>query len=527
MRKTIISLGLALLLFGCAELAPPPYETSTGHIGAEPATQPATDIPELVDQAAPELPAPAGDADQERYTVVVNEVPVKELLFALARDAKLNVDVAPSIDGVVTMNAVDQTLPQLLDRIARQVDLRYELDNNNLSIMPDDPFVRTYRVEYLGLARRLTGDVQLQTSVGGSSGGGGGGGGAAAAGTGSTRIQIEAENQFWNTLLLNINSMLQGGVEDEEAAAGAERVVAYPETGLLTVRATARQHALVQELIDRAVESAQRQVMIQATIAEVTLNNKYQGGIDWSILTEAGDAGFGIATTLLPPAGLLGAFSGLVFEYEDPLTNSGNIIDVQVRLLEEFGDVNILSSPQIMTLNNQTAILKVVDDIVYFEVDSTTNQNQTNSLTTFDTEAKTVSVGVTMSVTPQIGSNDTVILNVRPSISRVLRFVPDPNPDLEINSGVPELRVREMESVLRLQNGQIAVLGGLMENADEAINADTPGVSRIPGLGELFKSHTIESTKTELVIFLRPIVVRNPSVDGDLRDYKQFLKSAR
>lgn len=525
-----VTLGLALLIFGCAEIIPEPYETSTGHIGAE-STQPAGQqgIPPLVEQVAPELPEPTAAEPQEKYTVVVNEVPVKEILFALARDAKVNVDVDPRIDGVVTLNAVDQTLTQLLDRIARQVGIRYELQGDNLFIMPDEPFFRTYRVNYLGMTREMDGQIKLQTSVGGTGAGGGAGGGATTSGTGATNITVESQNKFWETLVTTVQALVGNGVAGGSDSAGSEgageaAVVAYPETGLLAVRATSAQHQMVQQLVDNAVESAQRQVMIHVTIAEVTLSNKFQAGIDWSFLTEAGDAGFSIASSLLPGAGLLQAFSSLVLEYEDPLTQSGNIINAQVRLLEEFGDVSILSSPQIMTLNNQTAILKVVDDVVYFEVDSTTTQSQTSAVTTVDTEARTVAVGVTLSVTPQINSNDSIILNLRPSISRVLRFVQDPNPTLELDSGVPELRVREMESVLRLNSGQVAVLGGLMENNDQADDAATPVVSKIGGLGELFKSRTRQSRKTELVIFLRPLVVRNPSLEADLQQYRKFLK---
>jgi general secretion pathway protein D len=448
-------------------------------------------------------------------------------LFALARDAKVNVDVDPRIDGVVTLNAVDQTLTQLLDRIARQVSLRYELQGENLFVMPDEPHFRTYKVNYIGMSREMDGQIKLQTSVGSSSSGAGGGGGAGgtggSGGTGSTNITVESRNQFWDNLVTAVTAMVAsdaggGGTQDENS------VVAYPETGLLAVRATAEQHKLVQQLVDAAVESGQRQVMIQATIAEVTLSTKFQAGIDWSILPDVGGASFEIASTLLPGANILQAFSSLVLDYKDDPDETDNIIEAQVRLLEEFGDVSILSSPQIMTLNNQTAILRVVDDIVYFEVDSTTTQSQIQTNTTVDTEARTVAVGVTMSVTPQINANDSVLLNVRPSISRVLRFVQDPNPALRLASGVPELRVREMESVLRVNNGQIAVLGGLMENADQADDAQTPGLARIDGVGELFKSKTRQTRKTELVIFLRPIVVRNPSLEADLQPYRRFLR---
>jgi general secretion pathway protein D len=128
-----------------------------------------------------------------------------------------------------------------------------------------------------------------------------------------------------------------------------------------------------------------------------------------------------------------------------------------------------------------------------------------------------------MSVTPQINSNESVMLNVRPTISRVNRFVNDPNPALLVNNPIPEIQVREMESLLRMNNNQIAVLGGLMQDeARDRTNA-IPGVSRLPLLGKAFETKTKEYGKTELVIFLRPVVIRNPSLDGDLDLYKTFL----
>jgi len=181
MKKLILinSLAMALFLTACSEIEPKPFVPSTGHINEE--TQAAGDIPELVTQT-PVLPAPAPAVELEKYTVVVNEVPVNELLFALARDAQINVDIDPTIEGVVTINAIDQTFPQILDRIARQVDLRYEFNGDNLFIQPDVPFLRTYTIDYVNMSRDTssTNTVATQissTSGGGDSGGGGGGGG--------------------------------------------------------------------------------------------------------------------------------------------------------------------------------------------------------------------------------------------------------------------------------------------------------------------------------------------------------------
>jgi MSHA type pilus biogenesis protein MshL len=524
MRASLVILCLScLLLVACEQMAPKPLPPSKGHIDAKRGvTQ--ENIPKLV-QHAPVLPEPKPPVNVEKYTVVVNEVPVKELLFALARDADVNVDIDPGINGVVTLNAVDQTMNQILDRIARQVELRYEYHNKVLSIQPDVPYIHSYQINYINQQRVMKGDVALNTSIstsgGGNSGGGGGGGGSSGGstgGTGATSISIQATNDFWDSLTASVKGILGEGASDDD-------VIAYPESGLLLVRATASKHKQIQALIDEAIQNARRQVLIQVTIAEVTLNNDYQAGIDWSVINNKGAAA-GLSAVSSALAGTpVTALSSFVLDYNNPNTPPDRVITATVKLLHEFGDVNILSTPQIMTLNNQTAVLKVVDDIVYFKVDSQTTQSQTNTLTTFDTTPKTVSVGVSMSVTPQINANNSIILNIRPSISRVLRFVNDPNPQLTIPSGVPELRVREFETMLQVNSGQVAVLGGLMENNNQLDNASTPGFSKVPLLGELFKSRGRQFNKTELVIFLRPQVIRNPSLEGDFKQYKTFLES--
>ena len=528
MHRSLKFLGILLLLSSCAELPPEPYTPSKGHLSAEPPAGAAA-IPDLVEQTPPPVPEPKAAPEQEKYTVVVNEVPVKEILFALARDAKINVDVDPRISGVVTLNAVDQSLPQLLDRIARQVDLRYEFRGDNLFITPDEPFFRTYKIDYLNMARDTDSGVAISTQIASTSGGGetgsGGGGGGGGGNNSTTTVTSTAVNHFWNSLVANVSALLgeesKGGGNTGEIPVTA-KVIPHPESGILTVKATAKQHELIQALIDQVVNSAQRQVVIQATIAEVTLNDNYQAGIDWSVLNVLGQKALNITTKTIT-GGPPNALSSFLLQYTEPDQASDNAVNATLKLLEEFGNIRVLSSPQIMALNNQTAILKVVDNFVYFEVSSQTSQNQTGALQSFQTTAKTVPVGIVMTVTPQVNENDSVILDVRPTISRVSDTVADPNPALTVPNEVPVIQVREMESVLRMNDGQIAILGGLMQ--DTARNSDTaiPGFSRVPGLGEAFKTRNRENSKTELVIFLRPTVVRNPSLEGDLGLYKAFL----
>ncbi|MEW6690226.1 MAG: secretin N-terminal domain-containing protein, partial [Pseudomonadota bacterium] len=200
----ISAAALALALAGCAQT---PLKPSPAHIRAE-QPQPEGTIPAPV-QIAPVLPAPRAAPRAETYSVVVNNVRVQELLFALARDAKLNVDIHPGVTGSVTLNAIDQTLPQLLSRIARQVDMRYEIDGTTLSVMRDTPYLRVYRVNYVNLVRDTQSQANLSTQVSGTTSGGGAGGSAGAQNNSTSIIKTTSVNKFWDTLVANIKDILR------------------------------------------------------------------------------------------------------------------------------------------------------------------------------------------------------------------------------------------------------------------------------------------------------------------------------
>ena len=201
-------------------------------------------------------------------------------------------------------------------------------------------------------------------------------------------------------------------------------------------------------------------------------------------------------------------------------------VNATVKLLNQFGNAKVLSSPKLMVLNNQTALLKVVDNRVYFTVtvETDTADNVVNK--TFETEIHTVPVGLVMSVTPYVSPENMITLNVRPTISRILQFVQDPNPELA-NSGVesliPEISVREIESMLRVKNGDVAVIGGLMQDTRKYSTDGIPGLSKVGSLGNLFSYKDNEMSKSELVIFLKPMVAEEPSLNGQFAKYKKFL----
>jgi general secretion pathway protein D len=224
----------------------------------------------------------------------------------------------------------------------------------------------------------------------------------------------------------------------------------------------------------------------------------------------------------------------MVVGYANTTSDLGNI-SASLRLLEQFGNTRVLSSPKLMAINNQAALLKVVDNVVYFEVEAQTSQNQTSTLQTFNTTPRTVAVGLVMSVLPQITEGAMVNLTVRPTISRITRFVPDPNPALQVDSQgnplpspikneIPEIQVREMESVLQVGSGQTIVLGGLMQDNVQRDRDQIPVLGSVPSVGDAFAYRDEKVSKTELIVFLRPTVIANPSLDSDeLKFFKRFL----
>ncbi len=586
---------LSLLLAACQ--APTPQQPLAGHLSTETSLPQAKgEIPAPVQQTLA-LPKPRAVPKAETYSVVVNNVQVSDLLFALARDAKVNVDIHPGITGTVSLNAINQTLPQLLTRIAKQVDMRFELDGPNLVVMPDSPFLKHYKVDYVNMTRNLTGTVTTNTQVTSSVSGGTSGSGAAGssgAGGNATKTEIinTSKNNFWETLEKNIKDLLretdklfpegssettmeQASVQTSSGAAAlpqgsgpraaqtianalqtnptpgsasqatgnsvvrrttfreAASVIVNPETGVITVRATSRQHEKVQEFVDRIVASSRRQVLIEATIVEVELGDGYQQGINWSRVVDGVGKSFSMtpATINSNVGNLLNPFT-LTFKNQQ---NDDTSVNTIVNILQAFGTAKVLSSPRMSVMNNQTALLKVVENLVYFNVKadiqpiSTTNNNNSGTissgtLTTYTTTPQTVSVGLVMSVTPQISDSQAVILNVRPTISELASYVIDPNPQLTtVQNRVPQLRVREVESVMRVNNGEIAVLGGLMQDKVDWKTGRVPVLGNIPLVGELFTTRSNSATKSELVIFLRPVVIKDPSLSGDFSGYRSQL----
>jgi general secretion pathway protein D len=277
------------------------------------------------------------------------------------------------------------------------------------------------------------------------------------------------------------------------------------------------------------MNGVKKQVMIEATIVEVYLNDESQSGINWSALT----GGFSLTQNYSYSGDIVQRAGTSTLISNGRITNDWSVSST-LNLLQRYGNSQVLSSPKIVGINNQPTLLKVVKNLVYFTT-TVSPGTTTNGVTTpavFSTTPNTVPVGLVMSVLPSIDQHDQITLVVRPTISNLVRYVEDPNPEFKkttltspVVSLVPEIQEREMESVLKLNDGQVAILGGLIQ--DEAVGEDTgvPGLVTESTLGYLFGQKNKQKRKTELVIFLRPTLIKHPDIEmGNFSSYRDILQ---
>jgi general secretion pathway protein D len=449
------------------------------------------------------------------------------------------------------------------------------------------------------MSRDVSGTVSINTQIASTSTSATGGASTSGGGNNSnTSVKSAAKNDFWQSLEKNLKDILresdkilpEGSSEtviersDQQATTGtgaqggqpsssrsgsqttslagspnpaslqqqgntvikrttfreAASIIVNPEAGVVVVRATSRQHEKVQEYLDLVLTSARRQVIIEATIAEVSLSDNYQQGINWQSLRtlRPGSPGAGFSAAQNPTgvpvpnpftasSGSFATVSGTspgAFAFLLNYVAPGLGLSSTLSLLETFGKVRVLSSPKISVLNNQTAMLKVVDNVVYFLIKNDSTTTTTGTTNNFTSTPQSVSVGLVMSVTPQISENGSILLNVRPTISSLKGAgKTDPTPGLAVANVVPEIQTREMESMLRLSDGEVAVMGGLMEDRINYNTNEIPGLGSVPIIGNFFSNRNDTTTKTELVIFLKPTIIRDPSINGDYRSFRDQL----
>ena len=561
--SSLLVLSFVAGIVGCQEssvkrdvLAPPVSEKlkPSGHIQpkakVENNVSGSSSIPSLVTTQIPKLPPLGSSSRDESYSISAVNVPVAELLFKLAKDAGKEMDIYAGIGGNVTINAINQPLESILERMAEQVGFVFEVNNQTMSIKPDFPEWKNYKIDYVNIVKKSKDTIDMKMSVSGTTGSST----TSQAGS-STKVSVESEHDFWDKLEKNIQLLAQldpnanrvilpPSVSDGQTAPSArapalssisQNTVVNPEAGIISVYTSSKKHKSIKKYIDQVSLRAERQVLIEATVVEVVLNDDYQAGIDWSFFGDRAFGNDGGVRITSPFSGPTNGFSiatvdNLGSAAAGALSGDWNIL-ANLKMLKQFGDSKVLSSPKIMAINNQTALLKVVNNLVYFSVDVTVTPATSTAAatTTYETEIKTVPVGFTMSVTPFVSEDGDVTLNVRPTISRKIGEVNDPNPDLAtagVVSSIPIIQEKEMSSVLRLKDRQTAIIGGLIEDNNSNTRTGVPWVSDVPVLGDLFSTRDDSTGKSELVIFIRPVIIKNPDVDnGDLHSVSRFLKT--
>lgn len=467
-----------------------------------PRVEPAPPVPTPVSAEARYPTVLAEDvsvATERLYSLQVDRASRAEALRAFASRAGLTLNLQLRPDDTISLELVDKPLREVLDALVLGCACDYRLESGRLSLLPDTPVSRSYALEYLNLKRSLDARLGLATRVGnlslnpGSDSGGGN--------VSSATIRSAGEQDIWRAVDAGLRGVLQIPNADP-------RVQVVPAAGLVVVHARRRQHRQVVDYLAKLQSHALRQVSIEAQVVEVELHENHATGVDWSEV--ASHEGFGWLQSM--SSGFLQAVQQGGSSLQYSASDGSRDTRVLVNLLQQYGDVRVLSAPRVVALNNQPSVLSVVENKVYFSSSVQTQSKDDDGLRSesVETAIHTVPVGLVMQVTPQVSTGGEVLMSIRPTVSRVSGYVNDPNPGLAeagIVSRIPEIQVRELETVLRVADGETIVLGGMMQLRDQSDERAVPWLHQLPLLGQLFRSHSRAARQAELLVLLTPTVV--------------------
>lgn len=523
------------------------------------------------------------------------QTPLRDVLYLLAEQANYDLELDPSIRGAVMFTARDKPFDVVIRRLSQVAGLRYKFDDSFLRVEVDTPFHKTYKVDYLSFIRANKGDISTSVSVVSGEG----------ADTGSTYTATsDSLSDFWGELELNMTQILEntttGGLRTQSTPqtsvatqnpdvaatspnieAGSNGEIQAPDVqvnvqslpvddidssngsgdeqsastfsinkqgGLINVRATERVHKEVAQYLNDLRKSVTAQVLVEAKIFEVSLNDEYINGIEWQALTENGRGGFGFiegATRLTGISATTDALSNLATPGGTVATGSnfgvgyvGNDVGAFVEAISGFGTVRALASPRLTVLNNQSAVLNVATNRVFFEIDlDRETDDDTGDVTLeIDTDIKSVPEGVLINVQPSINlENKTISMFLRPTITRIVGTKQDPSVQFVAGSSgivseIPEVNIQEIDTVVRVPSGQPIVMGGLLQDRVRTNEEGVPVLGEMPVVGSLFKKKDDLISKTELVIFLKATLVETSEdtihdTDRDL--YRTFSGDRR
>jgi MSHA biogenesis protein MshL len=523
------ALVLALLFTACAK-APAPATAPRTAVRLDPS---AADVP--VAEPLPALPAMSGGgaiAERPRRVreLAVTNQPVDVVVRELAEQFGLQYSIAPGVTGRVNTVLRNKTLTEALDAIIPQ-GVSYQIENGVLRVGPATLKTEIFSLDYVSLSRFGSASTVIQRrlgsgSVGGTAGAGIGGGGQSGAIGGADLISAVSVADAWEEIRVAVEALVfdapaggqsQGGGQSTalgvmtvgrpytRVGSDGRRLIVNPMAGTITVTAFPAQLQQIDTFIDTFEASVQRQVLIEAKIVEVNLDRSFEFGIDWNV----------VAAT---PFGSRGRLSGVVSSVPPAqarpdgnvrFTLSGGVgsISAVLNALETQGDVQVLSSPRVSALNNQRAVFDVTTAEVVFNQSQVAVPNP-GGQPTFVSQVtpQQVNVGIVLDVLPQIASDNTVTMNIRPVVTSVESRKTFTGADGSVFE-FPVINTRESDTMARLRAGETIIIGGLMQTRREKVRSGVPGLRSIPVLGRLFTSYKDVERKAELVIFLTPTII--------------------
>ncbi len=493
-RISLLRLGFIFsLAAACAttsEVKPPP---------------PAAPPPPKVEQLLPELPVSQIEEEvtkvtpRKLFTLSLRNTDIREVLLAFSTRTDINIIFGPEVQGVATVDLKRVTFEEALDALLSPLGFVFKREGNFVKIAKPTPETRIFTLSYISTTR--SGGATLSATSGGATAGVAGGAAAIGGATGgggtsgaTSSVSSSDSVDLWGEMEKTLTTFLS-----KEG-----KVVVSRTAGLIAVTDFPSNLGKVAQYLELVEGSAQRQVMIEAQIIEVTLTKEFSAGINWSLIPKNINIGpFGtlqgtltggrLAAQTLAPATSL-------FQIGLATRLGGQAIQLLLNALSTQGKVTILSSPKISTLNNQKAVMKVAVDDVFFTV--TRQREPTTGVVTETITPQTVTEGIVLDVTPQIGEHDMIIMNIRPSISERVGQATSPGGDV-----VPIVAVRAADTVVRVKDGQTVVIGGLMQQRSAKNVSGVPVLQEVPVLGGLFRQKTDDERKTELVILLTPTLI--------------------